>query len=153
MIPVLTENSYISSTDFSVNYELIKKIGEGSFSNVWLCVNRNNGKELAAKILKKNFGKSVNATTLDDISEIRVARLVGKHPFLLMVEGVYHRQETGEIILFTELMKKSFYDLIKNGECPLLGNRMKSYTYQMLEGNHFFYHNHIDHLIFYKNVR
>uniref|UniRef100_A0A2S2R103 MAPK/MAK/MRK overlapping kinase n=1 Tax=Sipha flava TaxID=143950 RepID=A0A2S2R103_9HEMI len=134
MLPALTQYSYISSNDFSADYELIHKIGEGSFSDVWLCIDQNNGKKLAAKILKKDFGKSVNAATLNEISEVKVARLVGNHPFLLMVEGVYHQQEYGKIVLFTELMKKSLYDMISEGECPFSAYTIKSYTYQMLEG-------------------
>lgn len=139
MLPVLTQYSYISSNDFSADYELLHKIGEGSFSDVWLCIDQSNGKKLAAKILKKNFGKSVDASTLNDISEVKVARLVGNHPFLLMVEGVYHQQEFGKIVLFTELMKKSLHNVIEEGEYPLSGYTIKSYTYQMLEGKHFFF--------------
>lgn len=135
MLPVLNQDiSYVSSNDFSADYALIKKIGEGSFSDVWLCVNQNDGKQLTAKILKRDFDKTANANTLSDVSEVRVARVVGRHPFLRMVEGVYHQQNNGKIVLFAELMRRSLRDVIEDDELPLSACRLKSYTYQMLEG-------------------
>jgi renal tumor antigen len=123
-----------NSNSFKTEFDLKKKIGEGTFSDVWLCVQRNNGREYAAKVLKKNYGCTVDADTWNSISEVNVSNSVGKHPFLIMLEAAYHEKETGKIILVSELMKKSLYDIIENGECPLSDYRIKTYMYQMLEG-------------------
>lgn len=127
----------IRSVDhFATDYDVKHKIGEGMFSTVWLCVQRDNGQEYAAKILKNNFGSTVNADDWDSISELKVAKSVLNHPFLLILERCYHeRSEPGRVIMVSELMKKSLYNVIEAGECPLPGNRIKSYTYQLLEGN------------------
>lgn len=125
-----------SSHSFSVDYEVKNKIGEGTFSEVWLCVQRNSGQEFAAKILKKNYGETIDATMWDDISEVNVLNAVGHHPFLLKMVEAHHERQTGRIILITELMKKSLYDIIEVGECPLSDYRVKIYMYQMLEGRY-----------------
>lgn len=126
-----------NSQSFSVDYDLKNKIGQGTFSEVWLCVQRNSGQEFAAKILKKNYGDTMDKAKWDNISEVNVLHSVGHHPFLLMMEEAYHERETGKIILITELMKKSLYDIIEEGECPLSDYRVKTYMYQMLEGRYF----------------
>lgn len=125
-----------STYDFSTNYDIKSKIGSGAFSDVWLCVKRDDGKEMAAKILKKNYGSSqVDAATLNAISEVKTAKTVGNHPCLLTMIGAYNYKECGKIVLVTELMKKSLFDVIKDGGgCSLSRFRIKMYTYQMLEG-------------------
>lgn len=125
-----------SVDDFATDYDVKHKIGEGMFSNVWLCVQRDNGQEYAAKILKNNYGSTMNADDWNSIIELNVAKTVLKHPFLLMLERCYHeRSGPGRVIMVSELMKRSLYDVIEAGECPLPANRIKSYTYQLLEGN------------------
>ncbi|XP_060848458.1 MAPK/MAK/MRK overlapping kinase-like [Rhopalosiphum padi] len=134
-----------NSNSFNTEFDLKKKIGEGTFSDVWLCVQRNNKREYAAKVLKKNYGCTVDADTWNSISEVNVSNSVGKHPFLIMLEAAYHEKETGKIILVSELMKKSLYDIIENGECPLSDNRIKTYMYQMLEGLRYLHENGFIH--------
>lgn len=123
-----------NKNDFSVDYDLKNKLGEGSFSEVWLCVRRNTGEELAAKILKKKYGRTINTDTWHTISEVLVAKSIEKHPFLLTMEGAYHEIESGKVILITELMKKSLYDIIEGSQSPIPDFRIKCYMYQMLEG-------------------
>lgn len=137
MLPNVSPSSKDNFYNFRTEFDLKKKIGEGTFSDVWLCVKRNSGREYAAKILKKNYGHKVDDDTWNAISEVNVSKSVGKHPFLLMLESSYHEEETGKIILVSELMKKSLYDIIENGECPLSDYRIKTYMYQMLEGKIF----------------
>lgn len=125
-----------SVDDFGTVYDLIRQIGEGMFSDVWLCVRRHNGRKYAAKILKKNYGNFMGADDWNSIAEVNVAKSVLNHPFLLMAERCYHeRLGPGRIILVTELMKKSLYDVIVARESPLPENRIKPYMYQLLQGN------------------
>jgi len=134
MSPNVQLSNRDNSNSFYSEFDLNKKIGEGSFSEVWLCVQRSNGREYAAKILKKNYGYSVDAETWNAVSEVNVSNSLENHPFLLMLKSAYHEKENGKIILVSELMKKSLYDIIENGECPLSEYRIKTYMYQMLEG-------------------
>jgi len=120
--------------NFSNDFDLKDKLGEGSFSEVWLCVRRSDGAELAAKILKKHYGRAMDTAAWTTISEVTVATSIGKHPYLLTMEEVYHDVESGKVILVTELMKKSLYDVIDSGQCVMTDARIKCYMYQMLEG-------------------
>jgi len=134
MSPDIELSSKENSNSFYTEFDLKKIIGEGTFSVVWLCVQRNTGQKYAAKVLKKNYGHTMNADKWNAISEVNVSNSVGKHPFLLMLKCAYHDEENEKIILVTELMQKSLYDIIENGECPLPEYRIKTYMYQMLEG-------------------
>ncbi|KAL5239270.1 hypothetical protein ACI65C_006680 [Semiaphis heraclei] len=134
-----------NSNNFYSEFDLKKKIGEGTFSEVWLCVQRNNEREYAAKVLKKKYGNTIDTDTWTSISELNVSFSLEKHPFLIMIESAYHEKETGKIILVSELMKKSLYDIIENGECPLSEFRIKTYMYQMLEGLKYLHENGFIH--------
>lgn len=91
-------------------------------------------KNVFSKIKSVNYIpiKFTQATSLK--SEVDTAKSLENHPFLLMVLEGYHERDTGKVVLFAELMKRSLYDVIAAGECPLPENRIKTYTYQMLEG-------------------
>lgn len=121
--------------EFSADYDLKNKLGEGSFSEVWLCVRRSDGAELAAKILKKHYGRTMDAAAWNAISEVTVATSIDKHPYLLTTEKAYHDVESGKVVLVAELMKKSLYDVIESGQCAMTDVRIKCYMYQMLEGS------------------
>lgn len=121
--------------DFASDYKIKYQISEGNFSYVWMCVQRDNGHKYAAKILKKSYGNSVNMDDWKNIAEVKVARSFLKHPFLLMLERVYHEcSEPGRVIMVSDMMNRTLYDVIGAGECPLQEKRVKSYTYQLLEG-------------------
>jgi len=125
------------SNSFYSEFDLKKIIGEGTFSVVWLCVQRSSGQKYAAKVLKEKYEYDTDAVDADKwnaLTEVNVLKSVSKHPFLITLKRTYHEKENGEVILVTELMKKSLYDIIENGECPLSEYRIKTYMYQMLEG-------------------
>lgn len=129
--------SFKSVDDFTAHYDLKSQIGEGTFSNVWLCVCRDDGQEYAAKILKKTYGSIMTVDDWHSIAEVNVAKsIMMAHPFLLMMEKCYHEQlGPGRVIMVSELMKRSLCDVIEAGECPLPDNRVVTYMYQLLEGN------------------
>ncbi|XP_001951953.2 MAPK/MAK/MRK overlapping kinase-like [Acyrthosiphon pisum] len=145
MSPNVQLSNRDNSNSFYSEFDLKKKIGEGSFSEVWLCVQRSNGREYAAKMLKKNYGYTVDADTWNAVAEVNVSNSLEKHPFLLMLKSAYHEKENGKIILISELMKKSLYDIIENGECPLSEYRIKTYMYQILEGLRYLHENGFIH--------
>ncbi|XP_050527892.1 MAPK/MAK/MRK overlapping kinase-like [Daktulosphaira vitifoliae] len=138
-IPVDGKDSFYS------DYFLDIKIGEGTFSDVYKCVEKNYGRKMAAKILKNDYGPTIDADTWASINEVNVANIIERHPFLLIVDSAYHDIGTGRIVLVTELMKNSLYDVIESGECPLTDNRIKIYMYQLLEGLKYLHENNIIH--------
>lgn len=126
MLPII-ENS------FDHDYELINEIGSGSFSEVWSCVQLATGQKYAAKILKADYRTTMDSAAWNVITEVYVVNSIVKHPFLLTPEVAYHELELGKVILITELMSKTLYDIIKD-KCVLTDYQIKIYAYQMLEG-------------------
>lgn len=130
----ITSNCITSSTNFFDDYELKHSIGQGAFSDVYLCVRRDNEQQYAAKVLKEDYGRTMDETAWKTISELNVANAMRKHPFILSIGLAFHEQQTGKIILLSELMNKSLHEVIAEGQCPLSDVRIKEYMYQMLEG-------------------
>ncbi|XP_050439158.1 MAPK/MAK/MRK overlapping kinase-like [Adelges cooleyi] len=130
---------------FSADYELIEKIGEGTFSDVWRCVQRDGGREMAAKVLKKTYKGPMDAAAWATIHEVNVTKSIDRHPYLLLVECAYHESDTGSLVLITELMKRSLYDVIESEGCPISDYRIKLYMYQLLEGIKYLHENNIIH--------
>lgn len=135
MLSILPIQSKTISNSFADDYDLKEKIGEGTFSDVFLCVQRTTEQQLAAKILKKDYGKNLDEVKWNSINEVNIANSVEKHPFLLFMEAAYHDSATGKVILVSELMKRSLFDIIEN-KCILSDYRIKTYMYQMLEGRY-----------------
>lgn len=123
----------IMSNNFTDDYDLKYKIGEGTFSDVWSCVQRITGQELAAKILKMEYQQPFDATSWKSINEVNFANSVENHPFLLMMKAAYYVPDTGKVILVSELMHRSLYSIIEN-KCILTHYKIKTYMFQMLEG-------------------
>lgn len=134
----LSLNSGSVFDNFSVDYDLKDKIGEGAFSDVWSCVQRSNGQLAAAKVLKNDYKNTMTDATWNSISEINVANSLKNHPFLLTLKKAYYDDKLGRVTLVTELMKKSLFDIIEEKKCPLPEFQIKSYMYQMLEGRYIF---------------
>lgn len=125
-----------SPNSFSGEFELKKVIGQGAFSDVYLCVRRDDERKYAAKVLKKDYGQTMDETAWKTVSELNVANSMTKHPFILSIVMAYHEQQSGKVILLTELMSRSLYDIITEGQCPLSDIRIRDYMYQMLEGTY-----------------
>lgn len=126
MVPVIVNG-------FDSEYEVINEIGSGSYSEVWSCVQRATGQKRAAKMLKEDYGTTMDAAAWNAITEVNVANSISKHPFLLTADAVYYEPELRKVILITELMAKTLYDIIKD-KCVLTDHQIKIYAYQMLEG-------------------
>lgn len=121
--------------NFADNYDLKDNIGEGTFSEVRMCVQRSTGLKFAAKILKKDYQKTLDATTWNSFNEVNIANTLENHPFLLIIKTAYYEPNIGKVILVSELMEKSLYEVIEN-KCILTHYQIKTYMFQMLEGKY-----------------
>lgn len=121
--------------NFADDYELKDNIGEGTFSEVRLCVQRTTGRQFAAKILKKDYHKTLDTAAWNSFNEVNITSSLENHPFLLTMKAAYHEPNTGKVILVSELMEKSLYEIIEN-KCILTHYQIKTYMFQMLEGRY-----------------
>lgn len=116
------------------NYVLVKKIGEGSFSEVLKVKDKKTGKYLAAKRLTKPFAKLEDAV---DCAELKTFQKLEYHPNILSLVDFVYEQNNGMLTFIFDLMDMSMYDHIKNRKKTLSETRCKNYLFQLVQGlNH-----------------
>lgn len=116
--------------DFKSNFILDRKLGEGSFSEVFKVKDKSTGKWYAAKKLLKPY-------TVDDIDgceELRTLQRLEYHPNVLSIIDYVHDPKDGILFLILDLMDMSLYDFFKNRKKLLSEKRCKNYLYQMALG-------------------
>ncbi|XP_045469741.1 MAPK/MAK/MRK overlapping kinase-like isoform X2 [Harmonia axyridis] len=119
-------------------YKVLQKIGEGSFSEVLKCQNRETGECFAAKRLKKSYKSNEGVL---NCAEIIAAQKIPYHQNVLNLLEFHYENLTGKAVFIFELMDMSMYDLLKNRTRRLPETRVKFFLYQILKGlNHL--HNH-----------
>ncbi|XP_043283197.1 MAPK/MAK/MRK overlapping kinase-like [Venturia canescens] len=113
-------------------YKVLEKIGEGSFSEVLKCQDRQNGTLYAAKRLKRVYQ---NLNEMMESPEVIAMRKISRHPNILSMIESHYDAMSGKVTLVFELMDMSLYDLIrgKKGR-TLTEKRIKVYLYQLLKG-------------------
>lgn len=116
------------------NYTLIRKIGEGSFSEVLKVKEKKTRHFYAAKRLIKCYATLEEAT---NCSELKTLQKLEYHPNILsLVEFVYEPQN-GALTLIFDLMDMSMYDYIKDRTKTLSETRCKYFLFQLVQGlNH-----------------
>ncbi|XP_033214308.1 MAPK/MAK/MRK overlapping kinase-like isoform X2 [Belonocnema kinseyi] len=134
------------SRQFLKRYKVIKKIGEGSFSEVLKCQDKISGGLFAAKRLKKTY----LGTEIWDCTEVSTMRKITRHPNVLYLIEFIYDPLPGRVTLIFELMDMSLYDLVKGRKGhALLEQKVKLYLYQLLKG--------IEHLhkhgIFHRDIK
>ncbi|RZF33801.1 hypothetical protein LSTR_LSTR013689 [Laodelphax striatellus] len=121
-------------TNFQAKYRVLNKIGEGTFSEVLKCQNRESGQLVAAKRLRKSFNSVSEAR---DLPEIVAMKKVSDHPNILHLIETHYEHELSRVTLIFELMDMSIYDMMKTHRRNIPEVKVKNYLYQILKGiNH-----------------
>lgn len=69
------------------DYQIVKKIGQGTFGKVYLVKNVKNGKQYAMKAIRKDI-----VIDTDSVESLRVEKLIllqVHHPFIISMEQVF----------------------------------------------------------------
>ncbi|KAK0081435.1 hypothetical protein PV325_012187 [Microctonus aethiopoides] len=120
------------STSFLKKYKVIQRVGEGSFSQVLKCQDRNTGLFYAGKRLKRIY-KSISE--IMESPEIIVMRKISRHPNILYMIEFHYDPLPGKVTLIFELMDMSLYDLVKNRKGRIIPEqKVRMYLYQLLKG-------------------
>ncbi|XP_044762258.1 MAPK/MAK/MRK overlapping kinase-like isoform X2 [Coccinella septempunctata] len=133
-------------SNFQSKYKVLQKIGEGSFSEVLKCQNRETGECFAAKRLKKSYKSNEGVL---NCAEIIAAQKIPYHQNVLNLLEFHYENLTGKAIFIFELMDMSMYDLLKNRTRRLPETRVKFFLYQILKG---LTHLH-NHGLFHRDVK
>ncbi|KAM9466870.1 MAPK/MAK/MRK overlapping kinase isoform 3-T3 [Clarias gariepinus] len=137
----LVLTGYLSTQD----YKIIKKIGEGTFSEVTRVQNLKDGKHYACKTMKQTINSLEQAHNLREVQAMKRLRL---HPNILQLYEVIFDQDTRTVSLICELMDMNIYELIRGRQHPLSESKVKNYMYQLCKA--------LDHMhsgIFHRDVK
>ncbi|KAI4903718.1 hypothetical protein NFI96_030767 [Prochilodus magdalenae] len=147
-------------------YKTIKKIGEGTFSDVVKVQNLKDGKHYACKTMKQSVNSLEQAHNL---REVQAMKRLSPHANILQLHDLIFDQDTKTLSLICELMEMNIYELIKGTinllknicgfradlfnyfgrQYPLAESKVKHYIYQLCKA--------LDHMhsngIFHRDVK
>ncbi|KAI9297951.1 Pkinase-domain-containing protein [Neoconidiobolus thromboides FSU 785] len=130
------------------NFELVRKLGEGTFGVVHLAKHRITGKEVALKkILVHNEKDGFPITAMREISILSSLN----HDNVLTISSlVYSNEKTKEedkceIYMALPFMHHDLSGLLNNPKVKFTGPQIKCYMKQIFEGMAFLHHNNIMH--------
>ena len=127
---------------FRIEYRLIKKLGEGTFSEVFKAQNIVSGNYVAIKCLKSSFNYYEQVYSLREIQALQ--RLNGHKNIIKLIDIVFE-ESTGKASLVMELFDMNLYEAIKDRKNYLKPNIIQWYTYQLLKAMEFTHRNGIFH--------
>lgn len=115
------------------DYIIDKKIGEGTFSIVYIAQKKNSKRveKYAMKIIKDKY-KSLDEVQKNE--EIRVMTKIGPHRNIISLHDVIFEPKKYQLALVIDLMDMSLLDLISANKPPLSINDCLKLTYQLLKG-------------------
>ncbi|XP_076013876.1 MAPK/MAK/MRK overlapping kinase [Genypterus blacodes] len=109
-------------------YKLIKKIGEGTFSEVVKTQSLKDGKFYACKTMKQTINSLEQANNL---REVQAMKRLSPHANIILLHDLIFDKETGTVSLICELMEMNIYEFIQGRQTPLPDHTVKHYMYQL----------------------
>lgn len=109
-------------------YEIIKKIGEGTFSEVVKTQSLKDGKFYACKTMKQTMSSLEQANNL---REVQAMKRLSPHANIIQLHELIYDKETGTVSLICELMEMNIYEYIQGRQTPLPDHTVKHYMYQL----------------------
>ena len=94
----------------SSEYRLIRKLGEGTFSEVLKAQSLSNGQHVAIKCMKSHF-ESIEQ--VNKLREIKALQRLYPHPHIIQLIEILFDEPTGRLALVFELMEQNMYEAIK----------------------------------------
>ncbi|XP_034015874.1 MAPK/MAK/MRK overlapping kinase-like isoform X2 [Thalassophryne amazonica] len=109
-------------------YKIIKKIGEGTFSEVVKTQSLKDGKFYACKTMKQTINSLEQANNL---REVQAMKRLSPHANIIQLHELIFDKETGTVSLICELMEMNIYEFIQGRQTPLPEHTVKHYMYQL----------------------
>lgn len=149
VIAVFMNTSSLTSPDsifmcsfVCVEYRLVAKKGEGTFSEVLKAQCIKNGKYVAIKCMKNHFD---SLDQVNNLREIQALRRLSPHSNIIKLLEVLYDQPTGRLALVFELMDMNIYELIRGRRHYVAEDRIKIYMYQLAKAMDHMHRNGIFH--------
>ncbi|CAL1575955.1 unnamed protein product [Knipowitschia caucasica] len=109
-------------------YKIIKKIGEGTFSEVVKTQSLKDGKFYACKTMKQSISSVEQANAL---REVQAMKRLSPHTNIIQLHEIVYDKESGTVSLICELMEMNIYEFIQGRKSPLPEHTVKLYMYQL----------------------
>ncbi|CAL8285247.1 unnamed protein product [Lota lota] len=109
-------------------YKIIKKIGEGTFSEVVKTQSVKDGKFYACKTMKQTITSLEQANNL---REVQAMKRLSPHTNIIQLHELIFDKESGTLSLICELMDMNMYEFIQGRQTPVPENTIKQYMYQL----------------------
>ncbi|CAL8301318.1 unnamed protein product [Boreogadus saida] len=109
-------------------YKIIKKIGEGTFSEVVKTQSVKDGKFYACKTMKQTITSLEQANNL---REVQAMKRLSPHTNIIQLHELIFDKESGTLSLICELMDMNMYEFIQGRQSPVPENTIKQYMYQL----------------------
>jgi renal tumor antigen len=157
---VQTHFSHARGVDCDLEYRLISKKGEGTFSEVLKAQSTKTNKYVAIKCMKAHFYNIeqvgchsppliAKLFQVNNLREIQALKRLSPHPNIITLHEVLYDEPTGRLALVFELMDMNMYEAIKGRRQYLPESRVKYYMYQVIKS--------IDHMhkngIFHRDIK
>ncbi|KIP11898.1 hypothetical protein PHLGIDRAFT_33171 [Phlebiopsis gigantea 11061_1 CR5-6] len=129
------------------DYDLLKKLGEGTFGEVHKAVHRTKGHTVALKrILMHNEKEGMPITALREIKILKALR----HPNIIDILDMFVVRSRGKesplsVYMVFPYMDHDLAGLLENERVKLSPSQIKLYMKQLLEGTEYMHRNHILH--------
>lgn len=111
-------------------FRIIKKLGEGSFADVFMAQSNKTGEMFAIKRLKK---KCKTVENVNHLSEINSLQILQGHPNIIELRNLFYDSKSGYVSMFFELMDLNVYELITEHKKPFDERTSLILVYQILQ--------------------
>ncbi|XP_068608351.1 MAPK/MAK/MRK overlapping kinase-like [Brachionichthys hirsutus] len=123
-----TSEFMVTSHLWKKGYKIIKKIGEGTFSEVLKTQSLKDGKFYACKTMKQTINSLEQANNL---REVQAMKRLSPHVNIIQLHELIFDKETGSVSLICELMEMNIYEFIQGRQAALPDHTVKNYMYQL----------------------
>ncbi|KFV73554.1 Cyclin-dependent kinase-like 3, partial [Struthio camelus australis] len=120
-------------------YEVLDKVGEGSYGTVVKCRHKDTGQTVAIKILYEKSGKHINKTAMREVKFLQQFH----HENMVNLIDVFRQKK--RIHLVFEFVDHTVLDELQRYCCGLDKKRLKKYLFQILRAVEYLHNNNVIH--------
>ena len=120
----------------------VRKLGEGSFAEVYLAKSSTTGRLFAVKRLKKKYR---NVDEINQLPEVAALKALQGHPNIVRLYAIAFDEKNGYVSMFFELMDCNIYELITEHKIPFDEKTTLILVYQLLSAISFIHSKNMFH--------
>ena len=120
------------------DYEIIKRLGGGSFADVFQAIEKSTGEQVAIKVLKKKYTKWEDCLELRECKSLQKLNKNSSNTpgiaYIIKLKQIIFIKESGTLNLVFEYCDKDLYELMKSNNKKMNENQIRTIMYQTLSG-------------------